>query len=201
MEIDFSSLTQNGFDVEMGLEYTGSDENFLAVLQKYYRGAAGTKAALSDYLISRDFEGFTRTAHSLKSNSKMIGALSFAGLAEELERLGKAGDYSAMLIKTPEVIERLGDVLEIIRPYGEMEEVVPENEISPEEAKRIGEDLLEALDELDDERAAELTRQLMKYPFRTLYMNKLRDALDCISDYSYDEAAELVKKVLTEVEG
>ena len=41
-----------------------------------------------------DVDGFRRSAHSLKSNAETFGAAELAGMARELEAMGRAGDLS-----------------------------------------------------------------------------------------------------------
>jgi hypothetical protein len=56
------------------------------------------------------------------------------------------------------------------------------------------------LEELDDKKATELTKQLMEYPFGRRQKNLLKSALDDIADYSYDDAAEQVLEAIREVD-
>lgn len=48
-------------------------------------------SSLRESLTRGDAETFRRSAHSLKSNSASIGALTLSGMARELEMLGKSG--------------------------------------------------------------------------------------------------------------
>jgi HPt (histidine-containing phosphotransfer) domain-containing protein len=49
-------------------------------------------ADLELQLAKQDAVGFGRIAHSIKSSSASLGALSFAALAKELEMIGKEGN-------------------------------------------------------------------------------------------------------------
>lgn len=200
MRLNFKDLTERGFNVATGLEYTGGSEGFLFILQRYFKSAGKVSESLSDALIKHDLEEYARIAHSLKSNSKMIGASDFARLAEEAEMMAKEGNFSGILLKTPDLLVKLNDVVEIIRPYGEMEEVHPLGALSGDEARAVGEELLAALDEYDDERSVDLIDKLIGYPFRARQRSMLKDAIDLVADYSYEEASEIVSEVLKEVE-
>ena len=48
-------------------------------------------AAMRGALADANVEEFRRAAHSLKSNSANLGAMTLAALAKELEMMGKAG--------------------------------------------------------------------------------------------------------------
>ncbi len=48
--------------------------------------------AMKSAMVSNDAESFRRAAHSLKSNAATFGAHELAGLAKELEDLGRRND-------------------------------------------------------------------------------------------------------------
>ncbi len=62
-----------------------------------------------------DVELFTRSAHTLKSNSKTFGAVDFAEKAYELEQMGSTGDLS----EAPEKLAALEDAYQQL--VGELE--------------------------------------------------------------------------------
>ena len=59
---------------------------------------------------------------------------------------------------------------------------------------------MEALDDFDDDLSAELVAKLGGYPFRITQRQKLKKAADLISDFMYDEAAELIKEIIPSIE-
>jgi HPt (histidine-containing phosphotransfer) domain-containing protein len=60
-------------------------------------------AAMRDCLKSNDADAFRRSAHSLKSNSASLGAITLSGMARELEMVGKSGDLTG----APPLLEQL----------------------------------------------------------------------------------------------
>jgi HPt (histidine-containing phosphotransfer) domain-containing protein len=65
-------------------------EDFVSeLLDAFFEDAPKQFAALRSALAAKDAETFRRTAHTLKSNGATFGALEFAGLAGELEKLGR----------------------------------------------------------------------------------------------------------------
>ncbi len=197
--MDYRILYENGFDVDFGLECTGSDDSYLHLIQKYYKISEKTEDELSKNLVEKNIEAYTIAVHALKSTSKMIGAMEFAKVAEEMELLGKAGEYSKLLIKTPDFFDEYEKVLDIIKPYGEMEEVHPKGELSASEASKVANELLESLDDFDDEAAAEWANKLAGFPFRIRQKGMLKEAINHIYDYDYDEATEIIKELLPEI--
>ena len=130
----------------------------------------------------------------------MIGANELSKMAEELEYMAKAEDKAGVLEKTPALLGKLTEVCGYLKPYGESEAVKEKNDLAAKDALRIGREILKALEELDDKKATELTKQLMEYPFGQRQRNLLKSALDDIADYNYDDAAEQVLEAIREVD-
>ena len=200
MEFDFGILEGKGISVTEGISYTGSSEKYVSALQRYFRGYESNKKALEDFLSSGDMEGYSIKVHSLKSNSRMIGASALGDAFEELELAAREGNAGLVNSKTSFALDLYSEVIDAIRPLGEMEKVTAGDEITADEAKEIAEKLLEALDDFDDDLSAELTAKLGGYPFRITQRQKLKEAADLISDFMYDEAAELIKEIIPAIE-
>ena len=130
----------------------------------------------------------------------MIGADRLGSIAEEMELSGKAGDYDKQFSLTEELIVEYRKVLDIIKPYGEMQEVHPSSEISADEATRAGKALIDALEDYDDEAALEQLHILMHYPFRFTLINMLKNAKADIKDFEYTEALLKARRVISQIE-
>ena len=200
MEFDFGVLEAKGISTKDGKGFTGGNEKYVSAMQRYFKGYESNKKAVTDLLAAGDIEGYAIKVHSLKSNSRMIGANELAGLFEELELAAKAGNASLINEKTPNALALYDSVIDAIRPFGEMDSVKVAGEISAEEARDVANRLLEALDDFDDDLSAELANKLSGYPFRMTQKQKLREATDYISDFMYDEAMELIKEIIPAIE-
>ena len=119
---------------------------------------------------------------------------------EELELAGKNSNYALIEEKTKGVLDQYKELIEILRPIGEAVQVKVSDEISAEQAREIVRELLEALDDFDDEKSAELASKLSGYPFRLTQKEKLKQAAEAINDFMYDEAAELIKEISDSIE-
>jgi len=74
------------------LASTGGDMAFLAeLMDTYFNDAPQLLAAMRGALADGNAEEFRRAAHSLKSNSASLGAMTLSALAKELEMMGRAG--------------------------------------------------------------------------------------------------------------
>ncbi|MBQ7563631.1 MAG: hypothetical protein IJT16_06535 [Lachnospiraceae bacterium] len=199
-QFDLQRLTEYGIDLQAGFGYTGGEERYISALKRYYKAFEGNKQKLREYLDSKDLKNLTITFHSVKSNSKMIGALYVAEGFEALEAAAKNEDMdtiNAELIPTLKEYDRL---IEVLKPFGESETMNVADELSAEEARETAKQLLAALDDFDEELAAELAEKLSGYPFRITQRGKLREAAEQIGDFMYDNAADLIREILEAIE-
>ena len=199
MAFDVELLLPVGIDVKTGLEYTGGRDKFISAMQRYYKASAGNKAKIKEYLDKGDMENLSIVVHSLKSNSRMIGATSLGTKFETMEYASRNGDVAAVREGIGDVLEEYETILIALAPLGEMEELKADGELNAEEAKEVLENLLNALDEFDDDNSLEYARKLMGYPFRVTQKNRLKEAIDLISDFMYEEAMEIIKEISTEI--
>ena len=198
--LEFDDLKGQGLNVDEGIGFTGSKEKYLAALQRFYRRAEKNIESVKDDSSQKKGEELTITVHALKSNARMIGADRLGSIAEEMELSGKAGDYDKQLSLTDELLGEYRKVLDIIKPYGEMQEVHPSSEISADEATRAGKALIDALEDYDDEAALEQLHILMHYPFRFTLINVLKNAEADIKDFEYTEALLKARRVISQIE-
>ena len=200
MNKDISLLNEKGISTAEGIGYTGSEEKYISAVQRYYKSYENNKKNIEDLLAASDMEGYCIKVHSLKSNSKMIGALSLAAAFEELEKASGNNDIDSVKEKTAPALKMYREVIEILKPLGESEKVIVAGEISAEEAKETAEKLLEALDDFDDDLSKKLAEKLLGYPFRITQKQKVKEAENYISDFMYDEAADLIREIIPSIE-
>lgn len=199
-DMTFNDLKDAGINTDEGLGYTGNAEKYLAALQRFYRRSDKTIAGIKDSIAAADHGELVILVHAMKSNARTIGADELGRIAEQMELCGKAGDNDGMVAQTDELLDKLGKVLEIIKPYGLMEEVHPASEITAAEAERAGRALIGALEDFDDETAMRLVDTLMRYPFRFTLINVLKNAKEDIREYEYTEALIKIRRVVSQIE-
>jgi CheY-like chemotaxis protein len=97
----------------------GDDPAFVAeLIDTFLDDAPQLLADLRQALEQGDAAKLRLTAHSLKSNSAEFGALTFSGLCQELEALGKAGTLAGaadLVSQLEEVYEKVRLALEMVR--------------------------------------------------------------------------------------
>ncbi len=200
MEYDLTYLNNLGLDTSKGLEYTRSEDKYLSAIQRYYKSYNNNLSKLTEFYNNKDYKNYCIVVHSLKSNSKMIGANELAKSFEELEIAANDGDYITINKNHSIVLEEWGKFISKLKPIGELKLKKPEDEITSSEAKEITRELLIALDDFDDELSGELIHKLSGYPFRLTQRELLDKAIEYVEDFLYDDAATIIKDIEKTIE-
>ncbi|MBR5407049.1 MAG: hypothetical protein IK111_05315 [Lachnospiraceae bacterium] len=195
MDFDISKLEEYGVDPSVGIDYTGSKEKYIVALQRYLKSYESNRARVMTALEAMDIEDYTIIVHSLKSNSRMIGAGGLSSDFESLELAGKAGNTSVIVSDTPDILKRYDMLVEQLKPLGVDAGSAPAAELSADKAAKTAQELLDALDEYDDELSAKLASALTGYPFEAGQREMLDKAIAYIGDFMYDEAADIIRDI------
>ena len=185
MEFNINRLEEYGVDPGTGIEYTGNHEKYITALKRYHKSYEENRSRVVKALAAMDIDDYTIIVHSLKSNSRMIGAGELSTRFETLELAARAGNTSVLISDTPAVLDIYETLIRHLAPL----------EISAEEAHKTVGELLYALDEFDDELSSKLALKLSGYPFGDKEREKLDRVIGYISDFMYDEAAEIIKHI------
>lgn len=112
------ALYAAGIDVKLGLEWCMNDpELFLGVMQEFLNDSLEKKEELERFMEEGDAENFAIRIHSIKSSSKMIGAMSLSEAAEALEKAARKGDRDHIRKHFPEFMPEYERVLLAIRAH------------------------------------------------------------------------------------
>lgn len=198
--MDFGILKDNNINIQAGISYCGDEARYVSTIQRYYRLYDANCVKMKNALDSDNIAEFTTLVHSLKSNSKMIGANELSELAAWLENAGKEGNYVYINECFPQLLVKYEEVIGLLKPYGEMEQVKIPGVLSEQEAMQISEKLLRALDDYDGDASMPLIDELLKFPFRFRVKNSLKEARMNIEEYLFDEALEIVREAIKEIQ-
>ncbi len=120
-------LAAIGVDTEKGLYYSQNDREFYdTLLAQYLKESVKKKEIMKDSLSSNDLEAYTIQVHSIKSTSKMIGAMVLSENARLLEEAAKKGDREYIDNNHEAMLVMYDRVLNAIRPEDEKD--LPEGE-------------------------------------------------------------------------
>lgn len=199
MEYDLASIEQYGIDTNIGLDYMRGADKYIRALQRYIKAYNSTYPQVSDNYNNKDWKNYCIQVHSLKSNSKMIGAISLSKDFEALELASKSEDIATVDKLHEPTMSAWKMLIDNLAPIGELETEKPADELNADEAKKVAEELMVALDDFDDELSAKLVKKLAGYPFRLTQRGKLEEATTLIEDFLYDDALELIKEIAPEI--
>lgn len=96
--------TFNDLKETMGADFIGE------LIGTYNEETPKLITSLKEALSKKDFEGFRRAAHSIKSTSNSMGALRLGELAKELEFMGRDGNLSGAEGKVEILVTSFQDV-------------------------------------------------------------------------------------------
>ena len=110
-----SRLVSYGVDVNKGLYYSQNDREFyISLLAQYAKESPVKKNLMKKSLDENDLAAYAIQVHSIKSTSKMIGAMQLSEAARELEEAGKKNDreyidanHEAMLVMYDRILSIL----------------------------------------------------------------------------------------------
>lgn len=200
MGIDINWLAEAGLDTKSGLSYTGSVEKYISAIQRFFKNYEKNKIKVDEYYAIKDIDNYMITVHALKSNAKMIGATALSGSFETLENAARSNDIGIIDALTTTIMSDYAALIEKLSPIGEMQDARAADEISADEAKEVAQKLLDALDDFDDDEAKKLAMKLSGYPFRMTQAGMLKEAIEYIEDFMYDEAIESIRHIIPSIE-
>ncbi|MCR5772016.1 MAG: response regulator [Butyrivibrio sp.] len=141
-----------GIDIEIAIKNCGSPEILQKVIKDFYSSMAEKGKLIEEYAQNKDYENYTIQVHSLKSSSRLIGAIKLSKDAEYLEKCGDEKNAAEIEARTPLLLalfygyrDKLGPILfEDDKATGK--DLPPISEKELEEYKAGIRELVEAFD-------------------------------------------------------
>ncbi len=196
-------LAKAGINIEQGIAYCGDKEGFREIIGIFHKEGTKRKASLEQFFKEHDWKNYVITAHSLKSNSKGIGAEELSELARNLEMAGKENRIDYILEHHEELIEAHDALIDIlagssfIYPEGdkaavqdEVEMNVSENNIQHEEERTEKSTKNNAVTTENDDGSErpsliELT-EMLSVKLNSFESEGLSDILDKLAEYEHN---------------
>lgn len=200
MGMDLTWLSEAGLDIKTGMDFTGGEDKYLSAIRRFYSNYEKNKDKVSEFINAGDYENYMITVHALKSNAKMIGALSLSSAFESLELAARNKDTATINDQNDRTMSSYGDLINALKPIEQFGDVRAADEISADVARATADELLNALDDFDDDLSKQLVNKLMGYPFRITQKDLLKQAAAYVDDFMYDEAAEIIKQIYPAIE-
>ena len=202
------SLTwqMEGIDVEVGMKYSGGDENLYREILSDYMDTIEEKADVIERAVaSGDLDTYTIEVHSLKSTSKSIGAMELSELAKDLEINGKNSEWGPIIARTPALLHMYRNLYRVILPYhtGAEQEDQPQKPFDGKAVRSLLEQLTESMEAFDSIRGEEIVAELLQYDSTDRFGDYMKEIASAMNRLDYDvcrEKAEEWHTVLAEAE-
>lgn len=110
-------LRSQGVDIDHALELLGDMEMYHMTLHDYLEEIDTKLSNLKGYLEDKDMENYAILVHSMKSDAKYLGFMSFADIAYQHELKSKEKDFTYCLEHFDELERELTKFLDIAREY------------------------------------------------------------------------------------
>ena len=126
---DLNALRAAGIEPNIGLQYVQNDAQFYrSILGDYVDGEAEKKKLIQTCYAEEDWHNYMIQVHSLKSSSKMIGAIELSEMAAKQEQASKEGDTDTIRTGCAPMIRKYKEVADAIRSVIKAEAPAKQNE-------------------------------------------------------------------------
>lgn len=114
---DESYLRDHGVDIDHALDLLGDMEMYHMTLHDYLEEIDGKLSDLKKYLADKDMANYAILVHSMKSDAKYLGFMSFADIAYQHELKSKENNLSFCEEHFSELEKELQKYLSVAREY------------------------------------------------------------------------------------
>ena len=116
---DFAKLRESGIQVETGLRYSQNDKTlYRTLLSEYILSFEEKFDSIKKFCASKNFERYGIVVHSLKSSSRMIGAIELSELCANLEKASDNSEIEVIQNRTPALLDLYEKIIDAIRSSG-----------------------------------------------------------------------------------
>jgi len=199
------ALEKEGFNVENGIMYCGTVDNYKDILKEYADLGENKIAIINKCIKEKDVRRYVIEVHALKSMSAQIGADDLSKFAAELEQKGRNNELENILRLTPELIEKYRAVLRIVSPFGSRAQSGLNKKhtlttVPIDEFKGKVNELIEAVDLFDMDKSEEIVGFLKKVKCDETDVSEFVCDIDkLLKDFEYSGVHTEAEKFLSDI--
>lgn len=183
-------INLTGIALETGIKNCGSVKDFESLLQIFYSSLDQKKNELDTFFAQGDYNDYTIKVHAFKSSARLIGALSFADDAQNLEYAGKAGDIEYIKANHSPFMYKCESLKEILSPLYEESECDEKTEADESFIKESFDRIKDAAESMDTDTLEEIIDQLKNYKLSGNRKDIFDSILECFDMFDYDGIVE-----------
>ncbi|MCL1819609.1 MAG: ATP-binding protein [Oscillospiraceae bacterium] len=188
----------DGIDTEVGLSHvSGMEDLYIETVTVFYKTLLSECGKMEDFLQNKDLHNFSVSMHGMKSSLSTIGATEMSGAAFELEKAAKADNADYCAERLPELIAKLKSLNDELKNILSPDEMSGEGNL--DELRHGIKRVLDAVEEFEIDTAVRGIKMLTARGFGEKTNTLLMNALKFLENYNFDEAADALSQILTEV--
>lgn len=115
--MDTSILTNNGIDINKGLELLGDMEMYNDTLKDFLTESDTRIPNIQNYFTNQDMPNYAILVHAMKSDSKYLGFDKLAELSYNHEMASKANDIDYVQANITELLTEANRVITVVKAY------------------------------------------------------------------------------------
>lgn len=205
-------LLSYGINLKNGLTYCSTMDIYRITAETFCKMAEESCEKLADFRKAEDVENYRILIHGIKSNARTLGCNSLFEYALAQENSCKEGDFEPIKQDGARPEEMIRKVVKgLVAAFGITTEAVPvageeetgnasnsgvkEEELSEETKEKIA-SAISFLEEFDAEGAEEVMKELEVKFVGTSRAQKIKAAIEKLSVYDYDAAADILKVIV-----
>lgn len=177
-------------NVNSGISHCGSKHSYMSTLKLYNDAAAKNAEELEKLWNDGDLKNLTIRVHSLKSTSRMIGALSLGDHAAALEKAGDAKDTEKLEKELPVLLEEYRKLTSSLKTLNDKDENSSKEDTRPiitdESLKEAYTTLSEFCASYDFDSVAQVVKKLGTYRMPESEAAKYDELVKAVDNYDYD---------------
>jgi CheY-like chemotaxis protein len=177
-------------NVNSGISHCGSKHSYMSTLKLYIDAAAKNAEELEKLWNEEDLKNLTIRVHSLKSTSRMIGALALGDHAAALEKAGDMKDTEKLAKELPDLIEEYRKLASALKSLNEKDEDSSKEDTRPlitdESLKEAYTTLSEFCASYDFDSVAQVIKKLGTYRMPESEAERYDKLVKAVDNYDYD---------------
>ncbi|MCR4788288.1 MAG: response regulator [Lachnospiraceae bacterium] len=197
-ESEIPDLVKNidEIDVETGIRNNGSVRTYIDTMCLFAKTAESNADEIERFISEDDIENATIKIHSLKSTSKIIGALDIAELAQKLENAGKASDIATLKNGVGSLLSRCRDLGRKLSGLLKTKEIRVDDlePISDEMLKEAFGKIKDYAQDYDNSGVGEVLDELMKYRLPESEENRLKELLAASDEFDFERICSILEE-------
>ena len=175
-----------GIDIQQGLSYCGGATLLKDMLSQYREKIPQNIEEIASSLASKDITNYRIKVHSLKSTSRLIGAMEVTEKAAYLETCADNQDITELRNKTPELLELYQSYLYKLEHFSQHDTKTEENPLIPANVLKEKMDaLLIHAEKYDIDSEEAIIAQLREYRMPEQFMPVFEKICRCIQNIDF----------------